>query len=295
MAEYSIWMVETAKSKFSGEQFYGGYHRNGELIEMSLGMMFIIGEGRIILIDTGVDTEDIVNQEFMKSRGYNEWRPASYAMEKMGIRPEEVTDIIITHGHWDHIGAVPLFPKAQFYIQKKEFFKSIEMLALPEKYFVLSRCTSHLHYEHLIALTKEHRLTLVDGPCDNFFPGIHIRLAADGHTFAGQMVIVDTVKNGQPYSYIVVGDATYAQENFMRTINGWYLPTSLKVADGGPYGMLKTMEYLEEFTNGDPDKVLIIHDSNNWQRYNSVTTVDSYHLAEVCLIPGERSRLKSLK
>jgi glyoxylase-like metal-dependent hydrolase (beta-lactamase superfamily II) len=285
-------MVETAKSKFPAEQFYGGYHRNGEMIEMSLGMVFVAGEGRVVLIDTGVDSEDPVNQEFLKSRGYHEYHSVSYAMNKMGIKPEEVTDIIITHGHWDHIGAVPCFPRAQFYIQKEEFFKSIEMLALPDKYFVLSRCTSHLHYEHLMALTKEHRLTLLDGPCDNLLPGLHVRLAADGHTFAGQMVIVDTVKNERAYSYIITGDATYAQENFMRTVNGWYLPTSLKVADGGPYGMLKTMEYLENFAHGDPDRVLIVHDGNNWKRYPSAATSDSYHLAEVCLIPGERTRLK---
>ena len=37
------------------------------------------------------------------------------------MKPEEVTDIILSHAHWDHAEGADLFPKAQVWIQKEEY------------------------------------------------------------------------------------------------------------------------------------------------------------------------------
>ena len=39
----------------------------------------------------------------------------------MGVDPASVTDIIISHAHWDHIGGIDLFPTATVWIQKAEY------------------------------------------------------------------------------------------------------------------------------------------------------------------------------
>ena len=39
----------------------------------------------------------------------------------LGIAPEKVTDIIITHSHWDHADGADLFPNATVWIQKEEY------------------------------------------------------------------------------------------------------------------------------------------------------------------------------
>ncbi len=40
---------------------------------------------------------------------------------KLGIKPEEVTDVVVTHMHWDHADGIDLFPKAKVWIQKDEY------------------------------------------------------------------------------------------------------------------------------------------------------------------------------
>src|SRR5262249_39363063 len=42
-------------------------------------------------------------------------------MKPAGVQPEEITDIVISHAHWDHMGGIDLFPRATVWIQKEEF------------------------------------------------------------------------------------------------------------------------------------------------------------------------------
>ena len=43
------------------------------------------------------------------------------ALRQVGIQPDAVTDIIVSHSHWDHADGVDLFPRAKVWIQKEEY------------------------------------------------------------------------------------------------------------------------------------------------------------------------------
>ena len=42
-----------------------------------------------------------------------------------GLKPNDVTKVVITHMHWDHVGGMEMMPKAYpravFYVQKREY------------------------------------------------------------------------------------------------------------------------------------------------------------------------------
>ncbi|MFL2627350.1 MAG: N-acyl homoserine lactonase family protein [Dehalococcoidia bacterium] len=42
------------------------------------------------------------------------------SLEKEGLKPEDISSIILTHSHWDHCQNVDLFPNAKLYIHQKE-------------------------------------------------------------------------------------------------------------------------------------------------------------------------------
>ena len=44
----------------------------------------------------------------------------SDAVAKLGLKPEDITDVIISHMHWDHADGMDLFPKAKVWLQKDE-------------------------------------------------------------------------------------------------------------------------------------------------------------------------------
>ncbi|GMT31180.1 hypothetical protein PFISCL1PPCAC_22477, partial [Pristionchus fissidentatus] len=58
-------------------------------------------EGRVILVDAGDPWNGAELRERLAERGY---------------APEEMTDVLITHGHIDHCGNVAMFARARFFM-----------------------------------------------------------------------------------------------------------------------------------------------------------------------------------
>jgi len=65
------------------------------MLEMALGGFLLRSGERVVLVDTGVgDTESgpLKGGRFL------------IELEALGVRPEEVTDVLLTHLHFDHVG-----------------------------------------------------------------------------------------------------------------------------------------------------------------------------------------------
>jgi len=81
---------------------------------MDYFMWLLRRESEVILVDTGYDTAEASARE----------RPIRLdpvtALAPFGLAPEEVTDIIVTHLHYDHAGGLHLFPNAQLHMQAAE-------------------------------------------------------------------------------------------------------------------------------------------------------------------------------
>ena len=74
-------------------------------------------DGRTVLVDAGFYRP----QFFEAFKGIVDYTRPDRAVGRLGIKPEEVTDVIVTHMHSDHVDGVDLFPKATVWIQKDEF------------------------------------------------------------------------------------------------------------------------------------------------------------------------------
>lgn len=69
--------------------------------------------GKLILVDAGCETmPGFVMRDFIGT---------VKALENAGIFPKEITDVIITHAHHDHIECVKYFKNAVIHIEKNEY------------------------------------------------------------------------------------------------------------------------------------------------------------------------------
>jgi glyoxylase-like metal-dependent hydrolase (beta-lactamase superfamily II) len=199
---YEVYAIRygTLKSFPLGELVKG--EDKDKKIDIALMIWLVKGNGRNILVDSG-----FYRDAFMK-----QWKPADYmqpseALSKLGLKPEDITDVIISHAHWDHVDGTDLFPKARVWIQKEEF----EYYDQPEH-----QKDSGVFAVDVAMLEKvraEGRLELVDGDDKTVLPGITV-YTGGRHTYASQYVGVNTSKG----IVILASDNVYLYENIEKSL-----------------------------------------------------------------------------
>src|ERR1043165_3703783 len=85
-------------------------------MDIAMIVWLVRAPGRNVLVDSG-----FYREQFFKTWKVRDFIKPSEAIAKLGLKPEDITDVIITHMHWDHADGMDLFPKAKIWIQKDEY------------------------------------------------------------------------------------------------------------------------------------------------------------------------------
>jgi glyoxylase-like metal-dependent hydrolase (beta-lactamase superfamily II) len=288
MANYSMWLLEYAYVPVQAiSSVLAGQHNKGTRY-LSFTYLAIRGEGHNILIDCGTNNENEYTKKLSERDSIVNWNPPEKVLANIGLKPEDIDTIIFTHAHFDHINNMDAFPNAHFYMQSKEILGWISAMNMGKKYSSLLMAINPDDIVNSVKKLAEGRLTLIDGERKNILPGIHVYPAYDGHTFASQMIEVGNDVNGNVDPWIVTGDLAYVDQNLTGINNdGAYVPVGLGV--GSPLNMMKTYDEILKRANGRMERIVIGHETSNWTKYNSWTTKENLHVAELCLAPGEKS------
>lgn len=154
-------------------------------VQLSTNNLLLIGNGKKILIDTGMgDKWDDKAKAIYNINQQNS--SLETALDKFNIKEDEITDVILTHLHFDHAGGatklindklVPAFPNAKYFVQKKNFEWAVNPTDR-DKGSYLPDNFMPIYNEGLLNLTDE------DFQFDDFIGFIII----NGHTFGQQMI-----------------------------------------------------------------------------------------------------------
>jgi glyoxylase-like metal-dependent hydrolase (beta-lactamase superfamily II) len=195
-------------------------------------------------------------------------------LAEMGVAPDDVTDIVISHAHFDHMGSIGKFPRARIHIQKREILSWIEMMALPPQFGMLTEIINPDDLRRAFDASVEHRLNLIDGDLDDLLPGIHVRLG-EGHTMGQQFVIVETARGRR----VISGDCVYSRRNLRGHNNdGVYAPVANAV--GSTWEQLKTIDRINKAVGGDLDRLIILHDGERWKHLPIVKEIDGFRILQ---------------
>ncbi len=157
-------------------------------------------DGRMVLVDAGFHRDSLMRAS--KPRSYV--RPDS-AVLRAGVRPADVTDLVLTHLHWDHADGVDLFPRAHVWVQKAEY-EHYTAPGRPGHEGVTAADAAFLE-----RLRAEGRLTLIDGDDREILPGIVVYTGGK-HTYASQYLGVHTAEG----TTVVASDNVYLYLNLER-------------------------------------------------------------------------------
>jgi len=167
-------------------------------MDIAMSVWLLRGNGHIVLVDAG----------FYRDKFVQRWKPYDFvtpaaALKRIGINPEDITDIIISHIHWDHADGVDLFPKARVWIQKDEYNHHIGPNGEAR-----DRAIDQEDAAMFAGLTRRGRVQLVNGDSTEIIPGITV-FTGGKHTFGSQYATVRT-KSG---TAVIASDNAYLYEN----------------------------------------------------------------------------------
>lgn len=292
MAQYSIHVLEYS--------FVPNYHKSGVLygahnqgyVKLPYCYVLIRGNGHLALVDVGYNDKDY-GKHLGDKFGVENWRSPRDVLAQVGVKPEEIDTVFITHAHFDHFGNVEDFPNATFYVQKREMQDWVWAMSLPDRMRWMMVAVDPGDILRGVQLAREGRLVLVDGSMEDVLPGIDLHVAYDSHTFGSMWV---TVRNdGQTQSsdtWVLAGDLVYQFDNIegdgsVVEVDKMYVPVGLAL--GSQMNLVLATEAMMKQVGYEARRVIPIHEERLRDAFPSRITEDKLRISEICLADGANS------
>jgi len=112
-------------------------------------------------------------------------------LQELGVKPEDIKAMAVSHTHPDHIGNIEQFPQAMLYVQKAEYEWPGEG-GTPR-------------------FNPKHPVTLLEGDRDIFGDGSIVVISTPGHTPGHQSLLVRLPQTG---AVVLSGDAVHFKDNW---------------------------------------------------------------------------------
>lgn len=215
-------------------------------IDLAMVFWLIRGGGHTILFDSGFHRQKWIDQFHV-----TDFLSPDKALAEAGVDPSTVTDIIISHAHWDHMDGIDLFPKATIWIQRAEY-----------EYYTGAAWQIGGHHggiepddvQELVRRNLAGQVRMVDGDDKEILPGIRAYIGAR-HTYASQYIRVD----GQP-PFVLASDNCYLYENLRsRRAGATFDPSDAPANIAAQQRMIDLA--------GSPDRVVPGHDLAQFTRF----------------------------
>jgi glyoxylase-like metal-dependent hydrolase (beta-lactamase superfamily II) len=246
---YEVYAVRFATiAGFPVSSLVAGADRDRRL-DIAMMVWVLKGGGRIAIVDSGFHRERYFRQFTVK-----DYIKPSEAIAPLGIGPDDVTDLLVTHLHWDHAGGIDLFPAARVWIQKEEYDYYAGEAWQSE------RTHGGIDAEDVLELVKRNtagKVSFVRGDDETSMPGIGFGVGGR-HTWASQFIAVET----RHQVAVIASDNMYLYENMEK-----HLPVA-QTLDAA--SNLRTQDRMRSLAS-EPRLLVPGHDPAVFERFPRVT------------------------
>ena len=198
LPEYQLFAIRYAtREARRSDHFIGGDPHDGPM-PMDYFVWAAVGSSRVFLVDTGFTAETAARRKRQFLRCPIE------SLREIGLEPDSITDVVLTHLHYDHVGNFHKLPNARFHLQEREMA------------FATGRHMRYPFFGHgfeledvlgMVRLNFRRRVEFYDGDGE-LAPGVTLHLAP-GHTAGLQVVRVHTRRG----NVVLASDSSHFYEN----------------------------------------------------------------------------------
>jgi glyoxylase-like metal-dependent hydrolase (beta-lactamase superfamily II) len=195
---YRVYAVKYAERDARRPEHFLGGDPHDVAMPMDYFVWAAVNDDATWVIDTGFGADDA------ERRGRRLVRSATEALAIVGVDATQVTDVILTHLHYDHAGGVDQFPAARFHVQDRE------MAYATGRHMTRAALSHAFTADHIAALVYAvhgGRMVFHAGD-DELAPGLSVHLIG-GHTDGLQVVRVRTTDGW----LVLASDASHYYEN----------------------------------------------------------------------------------
>ena len=235
---YSAWLVESSRFMNVPHRSFAPDVGEPPFVNLPVNVGIIKGpDGEITLYDSGWKQLAYIFEWNTSCC----WQDLRVEMQLIGLNPDDVTKIVVGHGHWDHAGQLSSFPNAVLYIQKEEltqidFFLNYpvdfngghiravntldpitgKQVGPPQQACMRTPVCGYppQTLQEILGKTLGGKAKIVDGRFQ-VADGLIIHPAFRGHTYGSQLLQVNT-----PRGQLVFGSDTYSS---WEGIRDWFV------------------------------------------------------------------------
>ncbi|MCH8033353.1 MAG: MBL fold metallo-hydrolase [Bacteroidetes bacterium] len=160
-------------------------------IKLSTRHLILESDSKKIIIDTGMGNK--WDDKSKSIYAYDEDHYMDIALNKIGFKPEDITDVILTHLHFDHTGGstilkdgklIPAFPNAKYHVQKQNYDWGVNPSDRDRGSYIK---------DNFLPLFEEGVINFINGN-EEFDDEIQF-IEINGHTFGQHMIKVSDSSN----------------------------------------------------------------------------------------------------
>jgi glyoxylase-like metal-dependent hydrolase (beta-lactamase superfamily II) len=225
-------------------------------VKDTVGVDFMIwlikGNGKNILMDAGYLYSVEAAKDFDM---IDDLRPDS-TLQKLAIRPEDITDIILSYPHFDHVNSVDQFPNAQVWVQKDDY--TYYTTTAWQKGGVNSEFNKK-EVRKMIDLHTTGRITLVDGYNIEIITGLRMFPGSRKPTLP-QFALVRTV----------VGNMALASDNVWIYYNSNFVTPAPSFSTFDANGYIKAMQRMQMLVT-DEKLIMPGYDAATFSKFPVIT------------------------
>jgi len=230
-------------------------------IEVPVGMFLIQHPKGNVLFDTGNNDKLITDKSYWGdyAKSFEPAMTPEVSIEsqlgKVGLKPDDIKYVVVSHMHLDHGGNVGKFPNSTLVIQNDE----IEFAFFPDAPYAGSFIPGDVAaLRSPLGQTQPNAMPMLrlDGDMDLFGDGSVVVKRFVGHTKGSQMLVVRLPKTGP---IILTGDAVYFRDNALKNI-----PPNLVLAYD-PAGIMRGYEWVRYMMANEGANFFTAHDPDAWK------------------------------
>jgi glyoxylase-like metal-dependent hydrolase (beta-lactamase superfamily II) len=223
IGKFQIDLLDTRLFSLDGGAMFGvvpkplwskAYHPGdaANRIPLAARPLLVRWDDHVLLIDVGNGTK--MNDKFRQIYGIDlEKSSMDLALRPFGLKAADVTDVILSHLHFDHAGGstlakngkvVPTFPNARYYVQKDH----LKWAQSP-----CDKDAASFLPDNFLPLKAAGMLTTLEGEGE-IYPGIAVK-PLFGHTRAMQVVIIHDAGRSLLYCADLIPTCAHIQGPFI--------------------------------------------------------------------------------